>query len=218
MKSGALFGLISFGVLAGCEGAVSDLDRDEPLTTATVTSATDAGRADAGFPLDSGVTADAGAHLDAGVVDAGVDAGAVDAGPVSVDAGVAVVDAGTPNSGPGCTLPPMPDCSSHCCTQGGTNPFVSQIYAAQDLVQQDHPEWFDSQGLVIVGDHSYTAALAARLEPLISGCVVGGFTGGVSADEIGIKVSNALSIHVDVVISTGQPWAGTVWSCTPADF
>ncbi|MDP1829185.1 MAG: hypothetical protein Q8L48_38330 [Archangium sp.] len=216
MKTGVLFGLISFGVLSGCEGAVSDLDRDAPFTIGTVTSATDAGRADAGSPIDSGVTLDAGGpQLDAGVVDAGVDAGVVDAG---VDAGVVGVDAGATNGGPGCTLPPMPDCSSHCCTQGGTNPFVSQIYAAQDLVHQDHPEWFDSQGLVIVGDHTYTAALAARLEPLFPGCAVGGFTGGVSADEIGIKVSNALSIHVDVVISTGQPWAGTVWSCMPADF
>lgn len=213
--------LVGLFGLNACLGQVSDLELEAERVTE---SAADAGT-DAGLPvaIDAGLSVadaghDAGAFVDAGagVVDAGTTA-VIDAGTTAVvDAGVEEVDAGT--SGPGCTLPSMPNCSGSCCSHGGNNPFAGEISAAQDLLRADHPEWFDAMGFITISDLDYTTALAARLQPMFAGCVVGGEVGGVSRDEIGLKTSNGQSIHVDVVISTGAPWVGVVYSCFPADF
>lgn len=133
---------------------------------------------------------------------------------------------GTGGSDPGgpavvggqCVLDGMPNCSASCCKAGGDNPFKSDIEGVHSKLKTEHPEWFDGEGHITITEEAYTAAVAEKLQPLIEACVVGGLVGGVSRDEIGIKLSNGKSIHVDVVISDGSTWSGVVYSCEPADF
>lgn len=120
--------------------------------------------------------------------------------------------------GSGCSLSPMPNCGSSCCGLGGELQFRAEIETAQVELRRTQPGLFNPDGSIAVEEVVYTAALARLITTLHGVCAVGGLTGSVSRDEIGVKRSNDLSQNVDVILSSGQPWVGTTYTCRPASF
>lgn len=85
-------------------------------------------------------------------------------------------------------------------------------------MRRNQPALFNSDGSIRVDEVTYTTALARRIVEMTGICAVGGLTGSVSRDEIGVKRTNELSQNVDVLLGSGQPWVGTTYTCRPASF
>jgi hypothetical protein len=117
-----------------------------------------------------------------------------------------------------CGLSAQPNCGAACCSLGGSLEFRSEIETAQADLRRNQPGLFNADGSIRVDEVTYTAALARRIVEMHGVCAVGGLTGSVSRDEIGVKRTNQLSQNVDVVLSSGQPWVGTTYTCRPASF
>lgn len=112
----------------------------------------------------------------------------------------------------------MPNCGSACCSLGGDLQFRAEIETAQAELRRTQPGLFNSDGTIRVDEVAYTNALARQVVTMHGLCAVGGLSGSVSRDEIGVKRSNDLSQNVDVILSSGQPWVGTTYTCRPASF
>lgn len=122
-----------------------------------------------------------------------------------------------------CTLSPKPDCGKDCCKEGGERLFDFEIHAAQEALRRDRPEWFKSNGSILVSDPEYTAGVAEKVTELFGLCARGGSRfhreHSMSPDEVGIKRNNNLSQAVDIIIGgSQQPSLGEVFTCRPASF
>lgn len=88
--------------------------------------------------------------------------------------------------------------------------FRSWVELALSDLRRTRPDLFGA-GSVIKDQDKYLQEMANRLRAM-------GFCVQTSDDGVGLKTSNTGSERWDLILSSGEPWAGYISTCWPAHF
>lgn len=110
--------------------------------------------------------------------------------------------------GPGVNCTAGPSSSTRCGTESAVYRLVLEI--AQSDVRRTQPALFNG---ALVGDQdAYVRAVATAMRNR------GYCTQAGPGDRVGVKTTNVGSEEYDIILGTGEPWAGYVRTCRPAHF